>query len=177
MAITDSQVTIHMAASLDGFIARRDGSVDWLETSDEFANGESLDPGFIEAFLKTIECYVMGARTYETALRFEAKGVMKRGQSVILALFGSTGSRISLILRGWRGKDRFELTGPIYHVLDRELERESPTDPSLPFRVLPEQGAVADRTLTAAGSASGGARHERRRDQGAGVEAQRRLLG
>jgi len=24
------RVTIHMAASLDGFIARRDGSVDWL---------------------------------------------------------------------------------------------------------------------------------------------------
>jgi riboflavin biosynthesis pyrimidine reductase len=25
----DSRVTIHMAASLDGFIARKDGSVDW----------------------------------------------------------------------------------------------------------------------------------------------------
>jgi hypothetical protein len=35
MANTDSHVTIHMAASLDGFIARKDGSVDWLETSDE----------------------------------------------------------------------------------------------------------------------------------------------
>ena len=31
MANTDSHVTIHMAASLDGFIARKDGSVDWLE--------------------------------------------------------------------------------------------------------------------------------------------------
>jgi dihydrofolate reductase len=75
MAITDSRVTIHMAASLDGFIARKDGSVDWLETSDEFAGGESLDPGFVEAFLRTIDCYVMGSRTYETALRFEAKGL------------------------------------------------------------------------------------------------------
>jgi dihydrofolate reductase len=74
MATTDSRVTIHMAASLDGFIARKDGSVDWLETSDEFAHGEALDPGFIEAFLKTIDCYVMGSRTYETALNFEAKG-------------------------------------------------------------------------------------------------------
>lgn len=34
---SDSRVTIHMAASLDGFIARRDGSVDWLETSDDVA--------------------------------------------------------------------------------------------------------------------------------------------
>jgi dihydrofolate reductase len=74
MPNTDSRVTIHMAASLDGFIARKDGRVDWLETSDEFAEGESLDPEFVEAFLKTIDCYVMGSRTYETALSFEAKG-------------------------------------------------------------------------------------------------------
>lgn len=74
MAETDSRVTIHMAASLDGFIARKDGSVDWLETSDEFAGGETMDPRFVEAFLKTIDCYVMGSRTYETALSFEAKG-------------------------------------------------------------------------------------------------------
>jgi len=63
-----------MAASLDGFIARKDGSVDWLEAADEFAGGETMDPGFVEAFLKTIDCYVMGSRTYETALNFEAKG-------------------------------------------------------------------------------------------------------
>jgi riboflavin biosynthesis pyrimidine reductase len=36
MASTESRVTIHMVASLDGFIARKDGRVDWLETSDEF---------------------------------------------------------------------------------------------------------------------------------------------
>lgn len=75
MALGESRVTIHMAASLDGFIARRDGRVDWLETTDEFAGGVTLDPGFVEAFLKTIDCYVMGSRTYETALGFEAKGL------------------------------------------------------------------------------------------------------
>jgi len=64
-----------MAASLDGFIARKDGRVDWLETSDTFVGGETMDPGFVEAFLKTIDCYVMGSRTYETALGFEAKGL------------------------------------------------------------------------------------------------------
>jgi dihydrofolate reductase len=75
MANPDSRVTIHMAASLDGFIARKDGRVDWLETSDEFAGGDTMDPGFVEAFLKTIDCYVMGSKTYETALNFEAKGL------------------------------------------------------------------------------------------------------
>ena len=68
-------VTIHMAASLDGFIARRDGSVDWLETTDVFEGGATLTPADIEQFLTTIDCYVMGSRTYETALGFEAKGL------------------------------------------------------------------------------------------------------
>jgi dihydrofolate reductase len=75
MEAPQSRVTIHMAASLDGFIARKDGSTDWLETTDEFAGGEDMDPAFVEAFLKTIDCYVMGSRTYETAMRFEAKGL------------------------------------------------------------------------------------------------------
>src|SRR5262245_12445772 len=71
----EPRVTIHMAASLDGFIARRDGRVDWLETSDQFDGGHTLTPEFVEAFLRTIDCYVMGSRTYETALDFEAKGL------------------------------------------------------------------------------------------------------
>jgi dihydrofolate reductase len=74
MDSTNSCVTIHMAASLDGFIARKDGRADWLETADEFAEGQTLDSEFVEAFLKTIDCYVMGSRTYETALNFEAQG-------------------------------------------------------------------------------------------------------
>ena len=74
MENTKSRVTIHMAASLDGFIARKDGSVDWLETSDTFEGGATMAPEFVAEFLKTIDCYVMGSHTYETALAFEAKG-------------------------------------------------------------------------------------------------------
>ncbi len=75
MESSKSRVTIHMAASLDGFIARKDGSVDWLETSDHFEAGDTMSPEFVVEFLKTIDCYVMGSRTYETALNFEAKGL------------------------------------------------------------------------------------------------------
>ena len=60
------KVTIHMVSSLDGLIAKKDNSVSWFETSDYYAKGVSgQNP---EAFLKTIDCYVMGARTYEHAL-------------------------------------------------------------------------------------------------------------
>ncbi len=64
-----------MVASLDGFIARKDGRVDWLETADEFPDGKTLTPDFITSFLETIDCYVMGSRTYETALGFEGRGM------------------------------------------------------------------------------------------------------
>ena len=74
MAGTDSIVTIHMAASLDGFIARRDGQVGWMETSDTFEHGNAMSGADVAAFLATIDCYVMGARTYERALAFEAQG-------------------------------------------------------------------------------------------------------
>lgn len=75
MSDDSSRVTIHMAASLDGFIARTDGSVDWLDTADEFPDGITLDAGYVEAFLKSIDCYVMGSRTYETAVRFAEQGL------------------------------------------------------------------------------------------------------
>lgn len=68
-------ITIHMAASLDGFIARKDGSVDWLETTDEYPAGATMDPEFVATFLETIDCYVMGSKTYEVALGFDQKGL------------------------------------------------------------------------------------------------------
>ena len=74
MENAESRVTIHMAASLDGFIARKDGSVGWLETSDNFEGGDTMAPESVVEFLRTIDCYVMGSRTYETALAFEARG-------------------------------------------------------------------------------------------------------
>ena len=109
MANFDSCVTIHMVASLDGFIARKDGTVDWLETSDEFAGGDTLDPEFVETFLKTIDCYVMGSRTYETALSFEAQGLGGRTgtnplSSLLVAICREPGilsSSTQAILRSW----------------------------------------------------------------------------
>lgn len=75
MSHSESRVTVHMVASLDGFIARKDGSVGWMEVADKFEGGEVMTAELVTGFLKTIDCYVMGSRTYETALAFEAKGL------------------------------------------------------------------------------------------------------
>src|SRR6185436_747856 len=67
MATDLFKVTIHMVSSLDGIIAKKDNSVSWFETSDKYEKGISeQDP---EEFLKTIDCYVMGSRTYAHALQ------------------------------------------------------------------------------------------------------------
>jgi dihydrofolate reductase len=66
MATDVLKITIHMVSSLDGYIAKKDNSVSWFETSDNYEKGVSgQNP---EEFLKTIECYVMGSRTYEHAM-------------------------------------------------------------------------------------------------------------
>jgi len=62
------KVTIHMVSSLDGIIAKKDNSVSWFETSDYYEKGVEVTKQDAEEFLKTIDCYVMGSRTYEHAL-------------------------------------------------------------------------------------------------------------
>jgi len=60
------KITIHMVSSLDGMIAKEDNSVSWFETSDHYDNGVTgEDP---TEFLRKIDCYIMGSRTYEHAL-------------------------------------------------------------------------------------------------------------
>jgi len=66
MMTDTSKVTIHMVSSLDGIIAKKDNSVSWFETADHYEKGVTEQDA--EEFLKTIDCYVMGSRTYEHAL-------------------------------------------------------------------------------------------------------------
>jgi len=62
-------VTLHVASSLDGFIAKKDNSVSWLERSGPvYEAGVSISEEEAAAFVKTIDCYVLGSRTYEHAL-------------------------------------------------------------------------------------------------------------
>ena len=52
-----------MVSSLDGIIAKKDNSVSWFDTSDNYEKGVTEQAA--EEFLKSIDCYVMGSRTYE----------------------------------------------------------------------------------------------------------------
>ncbi len=68
MSTNDSTVTIHMVASLDGFISKADGSISWMESKDTYDKGVTLSDDYIQAFIQSIDCYIMGSQTYEQAL-------------------------------------------------------------------------------------------------------------
>ena len=54
-------VTYFVACSLDGFIARLDESFDWLFTDDDYGYAE---------FYRSVDCVVMGRKTFDAALHF-----------------------------------------------------------------------------------------------------------
>ena len=57
------KIKLFIASSLDGYIAKEDGGVDWLP--------DNADSGYDE-FYKTIDAVIMGRKTYEQVLTFGA---------------------------------------------------------------------------------------------------------
>ncbi|MCG8567454.1 MAG: dihydrofolate reductase family protein [Desulfobacterales bacterium] len=62
------KISAYIATSLDGFIARTDGNIDWLEKANaRLPRGE--DCGFHQ-FLDTVDTLIMGRKTFEKILTF-----------------------------------------------------------------------------------------------------------
>jgi dihydrofolate reductase len=57
--------SVFIATSLDGYIARENGALDWLPA------GDGEEHGYTE-FMATIDVVVIGRMTYETVLGFDA---------------------------------------------------------------------------------------------------------
>src|ERR1700754_2938178 len=63
-----SRVTLHVVSSLDGFIARRDNTVSWLDSPEDiYERGIAEDT--VGQPVTSIDCFVLGSRTYEHALQ------------------------------------------------------------------------------------------------------------
>lgn len=61
------KISVFIATSLDGFIARPNGDIDWLLNADTTDGRE--DYGY-EAFIATVDCLVLGRRSFEKVLSF-----------------------------------------------------------------------------------------------------------
>ena len=60
------QISVYIAVSLDGFIARENGSLDWLSV----VQGTGSEDYGYRAFMDTIDTVVIGRNTYDTVLGF-----------------------------------------------------------------------------------------------------------
>ncbi len=70
------KIIIYIATSLDGYIARKDGAIDWLPTeADE-------DYGY-ETFMKNIDTVLMGNKTYRQVRGFDIKYPYKEFQNFV----------------------------------------------------------------------------------------------
>src|ERR1700682_2351702 len=63
------KIIVYIATSPDGFIARRDGSFDWLDRPRPKGNYG------MGAFYKSIDTILWGRKTCDMALNFQKKGV------------------------------------------------------------------------------------------------------
>ena len=65
---SEVEIYIFLAISLDGFIARNNGEIDWLEKFN--SDDPNEDYGFGE-FFKRMDCLVMGRKSFEKVLSFQ----------------------------------------------------------------------------------------------------------
>lgn len=105
------KITFGVANSLDNFIARPDGAVDWLMWSDEI--GE-----FTRDFWQTIDTVLMGRKTYEIALKhgggknpypnvktYVFSGTLKRNDGEDVEIISSDAVEFVRGLKNSEGKD------------------------------------------------------------------------
>jgi dihydrofolate reductase len=78
--VLDVKASVFIATSLDGFIARANGDLDWLPT------GGGEEHGY-EAFMATVDALVIGRKTYETVLSFDT---WPYGEKPVYVLSSST---------------------------------------------------------------------------------------
>jgi len=64
----DIKLSVFIATSLDGFIARYNGKLDWLEINSDKSKAEDL--GY-DNFIGVIDCVVMGRNTFEKVASFD----------------------------------------------------------------------------------------------------------
>lgn len=70
------QALVYIGASVDGFIARANGALDWLP--------ENPEPHGYDEFIATVDTIVIGRKTFETVLGFGAASWPYAGKRVVV---------------------------------------------------------------------------------------------
>lgn len=132
---------VFIATSLDGFIARRDGTLDWLFASDPGGENHGYD-----AFIARMDGIIMGRGTYESVLTL---GPWTYAKPVVVMSRTLTNDDLPDELR-----DRVQITDeapkPLFERLAREGWRRAYVDGGAVIRSFLNEGLIEEVILTRA---------------------------
>ena len=132
-------VSVYIAISLDGFIARLDGDVSWLDEIEPFEDGD--DAGFGE-FFGSVDVLVMGRGSFEKVLEF----VWPYGTKPVIVLSKS----LTEVPEELRDRVKIDTSTPqeLLEKLSQEGFRRIYLDGGKVIQSFLREGLVDDMTLT-----------------------------
>ena len=132
--------SVFIATTMDGFIARKNGGLDWLPGSDGTTGSE--DYGF-KKFIESIDTLVMGRNTYELALTF--KKWPYRGKKVVVLSSGFPKTRKNLV-EGAEGTS--SSPGELIHQLEATGSRHVYVDGGKTIQNFLQADLINEMTIT-----------------------------
>ena len=102
-SVTAMTASVFVGASVDGFIARRNGDLDWLPAD--------CEPHGYDEFIATVDTIVIGRKTFETVMAFEA---WPYGEKRVIVL---SSERVDLSAAVARGGIVEQMGGPPAEIL------------------------------------------------------------
>ena len=139
-ASTKLKVSVFMAISLDGFIARPDGDVAWLHEGEPIGDGEDAGYG---AFFNSIDVLVMGRGSFEKVREFDP---WPYGSKPVIVLSKS----LTEVPEKLRDHVKIEPTSPqeLVEKLSREGNKHMYLDGGKVIQSFLQAGLVDEMTLT-----------------------------
>jgi dihydrofolate reductase len=132
--------SVFIAVSLDGFVARRNGDIDWLTDTDN-VNG-SEDYGYKE-FIDSVDTLVMGRNTCELALTFKNWPYVDKKVVVLSSGYPNIPDNLSEIVEIMSG-----LPVEVTHRLSKNGARHIYVDGGKTIQGFMNAGLIEDITIT-----------------------------
>lgn len=138
-----SKVSVYIATSLDGFIARENGNIKWLHNSGHGDVDNGVDFGY-KVFMSTIDALVMGRNTYEKVLSFGGEWPYGKKPVFVLTTRGvEIPDKISKTVTSLSGSPK-----KIVHNLEELGYHHLYLDGGLTIQKFLEAGLVDELTIT-----------------------------
>jgi len=140
MKSTKSHISVFIATSLDGYIARPDGDVSWLDETEPIGGGDDAGYGI---FFDSIDALVMGRGTFEKVLEFDP---WPYGTKTVIVLSKSLTEAPEML----RDRVRIDASTPqeLVEKLSQEGFKHIYLDGGQVIQSFLREGLVDDMTLT-----------------------------